>query len=96
MSLKMCIIGAIPPHTHECWHNACIYVNLIVLEFNGMVKLYQFKRPNDQDHNQILQEIANSIWYSVFPHLSHVTRKSICGVCDLVRLKLACSATETS
>ena len=29
-------------------------------------------------------------------HMSHVTRKPVFGVCDQLRLKLACSADETS
>ena len=34
--------------------------------------------------------------YSARQQINHVTRKPIFGVCDLVRLKPACSATEAS
>ena len=32
----------------------------------------------------------------VISYMSHVTRKSVFGVCDQIRLKLACSASEAS
>ena len=38
--------------------------------------------------------ILSKLWW--LPHLSHITRKPVFGVCNQVRLKPACSAIETS
>ena len=41
----------------------------------------------------VLSEIVKQV--KVDYHMSHVTRKPVFGVCDQVRLKLACSGTES-
>ena len=44
-----------------------------------------------------LKQAKKSLWISILlKHLSHITRKPIFASCNQVRLKPACSATETS
>ena len=52
------------------------------------------------DFKQIIK-ILRKLWISCInghasSYLSHVTRKPVFGVCDLVGLKPACSVAETS
>ena len=45
---------------------------------------------------QIAYKSAAWVYYKTWYGMDHVTSKPVFGVCDQVRLKPACSATETS
>ena len=59
---------------------------------NGHNLMRWLKQLTLRDHRYDSNEIHNNSYFK----LSHVTRKPVFGVCDQVRHKPACAATEAS
>ena len=74
------------------WVFAGCTLILLVLSYRGSFKV--FKKTIDPDQKP--QSAVFDLDLIYYMYLSHVTRKPVFGVCDQVRLKQACSVTETS
>ena len=68
-----------------------IKLNYKQTQFSCYFQVFASKNENKTD-----KTLSCEHWIQDLVYLSHIMRKPIFGICNQVRLKLACSATETS